>query len=70
MFGNPLTLGQDVSRKIRKPGEFEAVMANFVRDAVTNPLISELKVAQESKKHRLILKSQSKIRRGLPCPLV
>lgn len=54
MFGNPLTLGQDVSRKIRKPGEFEAVMANFVRDAVTN----------------LILKSQSKIRRGLPCPLV
>ena len=41
MFSNPLALGQDVSRKIRKPSEFEAVMANFVRDSVTNPLVSE-----------------------------
>ena len=61
MFSNPLALSQDVRRKIRKPGKFEAVMANFVRDAVTNPMVSELEVAQESRKHRLILKSQSKI---------
>lgn len=61
MFSNPLALGQDVRRKIRKPGEFEAVMANFVRDTVTNPMVSELEVAQKSRKHRLILESQSKI---------
>ena len=62
MFSNPPALGQDVRRKIRKPGEFEAIMANFVRDAVTNPLVSELEVLQEWRKYRLVLESQPKIR--------